>query len=165
MPANWQSHRRLEIDRRRDCHVDDTPLLSLLKYLLKVEGGAVEWQPRRRQVVPDSGVEAQSPGHDLRRQIGQWQAAGGVAEQHERVWRSPKGRRHTGRCQSAAAAAVASDWSRRDHNEWEVGRGQRAVRRGQIIWPGRWTFVDGLFPAASEQRERESSEQRADGRQ
>ena len=28
--------------RRRDCHFDDTPFLSLLKHLLKVEGGAAE---------------------------------------------------------------------------------------------------------------------------
>ena len=34
--------------RRRDCHFDDTPFLSLLKHLLKVEGGATEWQSRRR---------------------------------------------------------------------------------------------------------------------
>ena len=28
--------------RRRDCHFDDTPSSSLLKHLLKVEGGAVK---------------------------------------------------------------------------------------------------------------------------
>ena len=37
-----------ETSRRRDCHFDDTPFLSLLKHLLKVEGGATEWQSRRR---------------------------------------------------------------------------------------------------------------------
>ena len=30
------------VSRRRDCHFDDTPFLSLLIRLLKVEGGAAE---------------------------------------------------------------------------------------------------------------------------
>ena len=30
------------ISRRRDCHFADTPLLSILKHLIKVEGGAAE---------------------------------------------------------------------------------------------------------------------------
>ena len=30
------------ISRRRDCHFDDTPFSSRLKYLLHVEGGAAE---------------------------------------------------------------------------------------------------------------------------
>ena len=32
--------------RRRGCHFDDTPILSLLKHLLNVEGGAAERQSR-----------------------------------------------------------------------------------------------------------------------
>ena len=28
--------------RRRDCHFDDTPCLSLLKHLLKAQGGAIK---------------------------------------------------------------------------------------------------------------------------
>ena len=28
--------------RRRDCHFDDTPFLSLLKHLLNIEGGTAE---------------------------------------------------------------------------------------------------------------------------
>ena len=28
--------------RRRDCHFDDTPCLSLLKHLIKVQGGAIK---------------------------------------------------------------------------------------------------------------------------
>ena len=32
----------------RDCHFDDTPSPSSLRYLLKVEGSAAEWQSRRR---------------------------------------------------------------------------------------------------------------------
>ena len=31
-----------QVSRRRDCHFTDTPVLSLLKHLLKVEGGAAE---------------------------------------------------------------------------------------------------------------------------
>ena len=27
--------------RRRDCHFDDTPCVSLLKHLIKVQGGAI----------------------------------------------------------------------------------------------------------------------------
>ena len=34
--------RRVRTSRRRDCHFDDTPFLSLLKNLLKVERGAAE---------------------------------------------------------------------------------------------------------------------------
>ena len=32
----------------RDCHFTDSPSPSLLKHLLKGEGGAAEWQSRRR---------------------------------------------------------------------------------------------------------------------
>ena len=33
------------LSRRRDCHFDDALSPSLLRHLLKVEGGAAEWQP------------------------------------------------------------------------------------------------------------------------
>ena len=32
----------LQISRRRDCHFDDTPGLSLLKHLLNIQGGAIK---------------------------------------------------------------------------------------------------------------------------
>ena len=40
--------------RRRDCHFDDTPCLSLLKHLLKVQGGAIKMtvSPTARQERP-----------------------------------------------------------------------------------------------------------------
>ena len=39
--------------RRRDCHSADTPSPSLLKRLLKGEGGAAGWQSRRRLQQPE----------------------------------------------------------------------------------------------------------------
>ena len=40
-PTAWSQHEGCT-SRRPDCHFDDTPFLSLLKNLLKVEGGAAE---------------------------------------------------------------------------------------------------------------------------
>ena len=45
--------------RREFCHVDDTPCSSLLKHLVKVQGGgAVELQSRRRLAQPADGSRA-----------------------------------------------------------------------------------------------------------
>ena len=41
---------------RRDCHSDDTPLLSVLKHLINVEGGAAKRQSRRRLGLTDTAV-------------------------------------------------------------------------------------------------------------
>ena len=44
--------------RREGCHFADTPVPSMLKHLLEGEGGAAEWQSRRRLSGADEPISA-----------------------------------------------------------------------------------------------------------
>ena len=59
-------HRRDGVgpSRRRDCHFADIPSPSLLKRLLKGEGGAAKWQSRRRLVGPRDLARRQAVRRD-----------------------------------------------------------------------------------------------------
>ena len=98
--------------RREGCHFADTPFPSMLKHLLEGEGGAAEWQSRRRLGAPDD-TEHQRPRHTtLEPDLSAEASERGTKETAHPVW----------------SACVPSLWLREGRRT--VASGARSSRQG-----------------------------------